>query len=330
VAWYCPRCGQTEQVAGFCGRDGAQLVAVGAQDLIGHTIAEYQITGRLGGGGFGQVYRAVHVRSGLAVALKLLDRPAADSQRAITEARAAAAIRHPNVVQVYDLGLTSDGRPYIVMECLAGTTLAERWRSAMPASDVVPIAIDILRGLAAAHALGIVHRDLKPANVFVAGGDAGASGSFGEAGASSSFARRERVVIVDFGLAKMLADPAQPTLSITGAKLGTPRYMSPEQIQGKPLDGRSDLYALGVMMYEALSGEPPFSAGSTFQLLAAHVEQKPPALASNLPRPLVAVIERALAKDPAGRFASADEMRRALSSRRRAGARRRWWWPFRS
>ena len=322
MAFYCPRCGVTEEVAGFCGRDGAQLVAVGAQDLVGHTIAEYQIAGRLGGGGFGQVYRAAHVRSGLAVALKLLDRPigSSDSKRVITEARAAAAIRHPNVVQVYDLGITTDGRPYIVMECLAGTTLAERWHGPQPVEDVVPIAIDILRGLAAAHALGIIHRDLKPANVFVAGGT--------DAGASASFARRERVVIVDFGLAKMLADPAQPTLSITGAKLGTPRYMSPEQIQGKPLDGRSDLYALGVMLYEAIAGEPPFEASSTFQLLAAHVDQKPPALATSLPRPLVAVIERALAKAPADRFASADAMRHALSSRRRA-ARRRWWWPFR-
>jgi len=224
-------------------------------------------------------------------------------------------------VQVYDLGLTSDGRPYIVMELLLGTSLAEQWRGVTPVEDVVPIAIDILRGLGAAHAAGIVHRDLKPSNVRAVGG--------ADAGASSSFARRERIVIVDFGLAKMLADPAQPTLSITGAKLGTPRYMSPEQIQGKPLDGRTDLYALGVMMYEALAGEPPFMAGSTFQLMSAHVDQKPPDLGKHLPGPLVDVIDRALEKDPRNRFATADEMRRALSGKRGA-TRRRWWWPFRS
>jgi serine/threonine-protein kinase len=297
------------------------LVAIGAQELLGHTIGEYTLTARLGRGAFGQVYRGVHVRSGLDVALKLLDQPVgdADHNRVINEARAAAAIRHPNVVQVYDLGLTSDRRPYVVMEFLAGSSLASRWRGVTPVEEVVPTVIEILRGLAAAHAAGIVHRDLKPANVFVTGGI--------DAGASASFARRERVVIVDFGLATMLADPAQPTLSITGAKLGTPRYMSPEQIRAKPLDGRSDLYSLGVMMYEALTGEPPFSAGSTFQLLAAHVEQKPPELSRALPRPLVAVIDRALAKDPAERFADADEMRRALSSKRRR-PRRRWWWPF--
>jgi len=252
------------------------------------------VLARLGSGAFGQVYRAIHPRSGHVVAIKLLDHPleAAESQRVITEARAAATIRHPNVVSVYDLGITADRRPFIVMEYLEGQTLADTWQGRVPSDDVVRIATDVLRGLAAAHRLGIVHRDLKPANVFVV--------------------QPHRVVIVDFGLAKLLADPRTPTVTIAGTSLGTPRYMSPEQIRGKEIDGRTDLYALGVMMYEAIAGEPPFSAASTFQLLEAHIEKPPPGLAADLPRNLADVIDRALAKSPADRFADADTMRRAL------------------
>ena len=303
MAWYCPRCSLTANVAGTCSRDGAALVPVGAQDLIGKTIDEYRIVARVGGGGFSHVYRAMHVRSELPVALKLLTQPIehADSQRAITEARSAAAIRHPNVVQVYDFGTTDERRPYIVMEYLDGTSLAQRWHGPVPADQVVPVAIDILRGLRAAHKLGIVHRDLKPANVFIA---------------------KERAVIVDFGLAKLITDPNRPNFTVTGETVGTPRYMSPEQIQGKPIDGRSDLYSLGVMLFEAIAGEPPFDAASTYQLFTAHVENPPPALPRGVPRRLVAVIDRALAKDPGERYADADEMRRALDGKRRP---RRWW-----
>jgi len=265
---------------------------VGASDLIGHTLGEYRLIARLGGGAFGQVFRGVHVRSGHAAAIKLLDQPL--GQRVITEARAAAAIRHHNVVAVYDLGMTTDRRPYIVMEYLEGAPLSPRWYAArVPAAELVPIATEILRGLAAAHRLGIVHRDLKPANVFATIG---------------------RIVIVDFGLAKMLADPNAPNLTVTGASLGTPRYMSPEQIENRGVDGRTDLYALGVMLHEALCGKPPFE-GSTYELFDAHLSREPPALPRDTPRELAAAILRALAKPPGDRFANADEMRRALRRR---------------
>ena len=302
---------------------------VGAQDLVGRTIGEYVVQARLGEGGYAQVYRATHERSGHAAALKVLD-PATDevdALRMVSEARAAAAVRHPNVVQVFGIGHTDDRRLYLVMEFLEGATLAQLWQGRVPVADVVPIAIEILRGLAAAHKAGIVHRDLKPSNVFVTGGgDASASSSFPDASASSSFARKQRVVLVDFGLAKRLGDPSAQ-LTATGTSVGTPRYMSPEQVRGLPLDGRSDLYSLGVMMYEALAGEPPFAAASTFQQLSAHVSATPRDLPRDLPKPLAAVIDRALAKDPGRRFADADEMRRALSRRSRS-SRRRWWWPF--
>jgi hypothetical protein len=190
------------------------------------------------------------------------------------------------------------------MEYLDGHTLGHLWGKRVPIADVLPIATAILRGLAAAHRLGIVHRDLKPDNVFVT--------------------PDHRVVIVDFGLAKLLADPKTPSLTVTGASLGTPRYMSPEQIRGQPVDGRSDLYALGVMIYEALAGGPPFDASSTFQLFDAHVNAPPPLgqLPRDVPRGVVAAIDRALAKAPADRFADADAMRRALAGR--ASPRRRW------
>ncbi|HUS33697.1 MAG TPA: serine/threonine-protein kinase [Kofleriaceae bacterium] len=306
MAWYCPRCGQTADAGGSCTRDGAALAEIGSHDLIGRAIGEYTVLARLGSGAFGQVYRAVHPRSGNVVAIKLLDQPieAAESQRVITEARAAASIRHPNVVQVYDLGITPkaegddftsapgrDRRPFIVMEYLEGQTLADAWVGRIPADEVVRVATDVLRGLAAAHRLGIVHRDLKPANVFVSG---------------------PRVVIVDFGLAKLLGDPRGPALTIKGTSLGTPRYMSPEQIRGQDIDGRTDLYALGVMMYEAIAGEPPFSAASTFQLLEQHIEKPPPELPKELPRHLTDAIDRALAKTAQERFPDADTMRRAL------------------
>ena len=268
------------------------LAQVGQTDLIGHTLGEYRLVARLGGGAFGQVFRGVHVRSGHAAAIKLLDQPL--GQRVVTEARAAAAIRHHNVVAVYDLGVTTDRRPYIVMEYLEGAPLSPRWYAGrVPAAELVPIASEILRGLAAAHRLGIVHRDLKPANVFATAG---------------------RIVIVDFGLAKMLADPNAPHLTATGASLGTPRYMSPEQIENRAVDGRTDLYALGIMLHEALSGKPPFD-GSTYELFDAHLSRPPPSLPRDVPREVVTAVTRALAKDPAERYANADDMRRALRRR---------------
>src|SRR5262249_19596764 len=147
-------------------------------------------------------------------------------------------------------------RPYIVMQYLEGASLARSWARRVPLAEVLPIANAILDGLGAAHAVGIVHRDLKPENVFVT--------------------VDQRVVIVAFGLANLLADPSSPRLPVTGASIGTPRSMSPEQIRGRPVDGRTDLYALGVMLYEALAGAPPFDASSAFQVLDAHVNAPPP------------------------------------------------------
>jgi serine/threonine-protein kinase len=314
VAFYCPRCGHCGE-AGACPRDGVTLAPVGSHDLLGHQVGDYVVLASLGGGSFGRVYRAIHARSGAVVAIKLMQQPvgdaANDAQRVIREARAAAMIRHANVVAVYDLGVTSDRRPYIVMQHLDGTTLRLRLAPRAAITELAPLAADILRGLAAAHDRGVVHRDLKPDNVFVVDQP------------------RTRAVIVDFGLAKLVADPRAPHLTITGESIGTPRYMAPEQIRGKPVDGRADLYAVGVMLYEALAGEPPFIGESTFQLFDMHVNQPAPSLAAARPDLSVAVcevIDRALAKNPADRFPDANAMRRALAAAVATKQRRRW--PF--
>ena len=308
MAWYCARCGQAANVAGACARDGEALSRVSSHDLLGRKLGEYTVLAALGGGSFGTVYRAVHERSGMVAAIKLLHRPIDDSesQRVLVEARAAAMLDHPNVVQVYDLAVTSDRRPYIVMQYLEGRPLAHVMEQRLPVAFAVALANDILAGIGAAHARGIIHRDLKPDNVFVAAG---------------------RAIVVDFGLAKLVADPRSPNLTVTGEAIGTPHFMAPEQIRGKAVDGRADLYAVGCVLFEMLAGRPLFEGSTTFALFDAHLHQAPRSIATlrpDVPAAVDAAIARALAKDPAARFADASAMQRALRSTEAAVGRKRW------
>lgn len=296
MGWYCPRCGHEAEVAGSCPRDFEPLSRVSSHDLLGRRLGEYTVLASLGGGSFGTVYRAVHARSGMLVAIKLLHQPIdhAESHRVLTEARAAAMMQHPNMVQVYDLGLTLDRRPYIVMQLLDGTSLARVMREPLPVALALSLAKDILTGLGVAHSRGVIHRDLKPDNIYVCAG---------------------RGVIVDFGLAKLIADPRAPSLTMTGDAIGTPTYMAPEQIQSAMTDGRADLYAVACVLFEMLSGRPPFQ-GSTFVLFEAHCKHPPPSIATlrpDVPPHVDAAITRALAKDPTARFADAAAMQRALA-----------------
>ncbi len=284
--------------------------------MIGRSLGDYKILESLGGGSYGTVYRAEHARSGNLVAIKLLHLTiaTAESQRVINEARAAAAIRHRNVVQVYDMALTTDQRPYIVMQLLDGLPLSRILEQRLSVARALALATDILRGLAAAHARGVIHRDLKPDNIYVASG---------------------RAVIVDFGLAKLVAvDPARPgraspwpgapNLTVTGEAIGTPHYMAPEQIRARPVDHRADLYAVGCVLYQMLVGRPPFDATAPFALFDAHINHPPPPIARpDVPPHVAAAIARALAKDPAERWPDADAMRRALAAP--AATRRRRW-----
>lgn len=281
--------------------------------LIGVTVGErYRVVGILGEGGMGTVYDAEHLGLGRPVAIKVLNPAQAKKRVAVKrfqqEARAAGAIGHPNICEVYDLGLLEDGSPFLVMEKLIGQTLADRItrEGGLPFDDIADVMIQVLSGLIAAHEKGIVHRDIKPENIFLA--------------------RRVGcppiAKILDFGVSKMM--PAYATgedsldLTRTGMVMGTPYYMSPEQARGqRDLDGRVDVYACGVMMYEAIAGKRPFLAPNYNALLLAIINTLPRPLSEARPATppdLESVVRRAMARHRDDRYVSAMQMMRDLQA----------------
>ncbi|HEU4732567.1 MAG TPA: protein kinase [Kofleriaceae bacterium] len=298
--YVCTQCGELAGRRGTCPRDGHELAAT-EDALLGAEVGRYRLIRLIGKGGMGRVYEAVQPALGSRVAIKVLAEDAADRpdlvDRFFTEARTVAMIRHEGIVNVLDLAWLPGGRPAIVMELVTGHTLGAlvRGRPA-PIGGAVQVMIEVLSALAAAHAIGIVHRDLKPDNILIT--------SIG------------RAKVLDFGIAKLAADRHGPLPHTrTGAVLGTPQYMSPEQIGGATLDARSDLYSAGVVLFEAVTGRRPFEGLSDFALMRAHVEVPPPpprALRPELPVELEHAILRALAKQRGERFASANEMANAL------------------
>jgi len=286
--------------------------------LAPHTrLGPYEILGLLGAGGMGEVYRAHDPRLGRDVAVKVLPEevpPAPGRLRRFDqEARAAGALNHPNVLSVFDIG-SHGGVPYIVTELLEGDTLHQMMaKGRLPIGRATEYALQIARGLAAAHTRGIVHRDLKPANIFVTTGG--------------------HVKILDFGLAK-LREPTSdeqsrdPTLSNgtePGVLLGTVRYMSPEQAQGCPADHRADIFAFGAVLYEMLSGRPAFAGATTAETLAAILGGDPPALAGDrldVPPAVDQVVRRCLEKRPEDRFDSAHSVSLALEAASRTSVTR--------
>jgi len=260
--------------------------------LIGRTVHQYLIEEQLGGGGMGVVYRAHDTELDRAVALKFLpphlSANEAAKERFLVEARAAAALDHPNVCAIHEVGEDEDGRLFIAMACYEGETLEQKLeRGPLPIEEAWDYARQIAAGLAAAHAHDIIHRDIKPGNVIVT---------------PEGLAK-----VLDFGLAKL----TDVTLTGTGTTLGTVAYMSPEQAQGNVVDQRTDLWSLGVVLYEMLTGERPFRGGQTAAVIHSivHEDPKPPSdLRPEIPAELEAIVGRLLAKNPEERSATAEDL----------------------
>jgi eukaryotic-like serine/threonine-protein kinase len=281
--------------------------------LVGSTLAgRYHIERRIGEGAMGAVYRATQTELARPVALKILRRDiawAGDTiQRFRREAQAMSALQHPNTVRVYDFGATPEGLLFLAMELLEGEPASSRLMHGEPLGtrDAAVIAQEVLRSLAEAHTKGIVHRDVKPDNVFLANVP-------GRAG--------PMVKVLDFGIAKAIEGERKIDQfeTLDGTVFGTPRYMSPEQAAGKPLDLRTDLYSVGVLLYELLAGQPPFVDADAVVVMAKHIREDIPPFAQTaphrvIPRSLEAAVRRALQKDPSKRYQSAEEFDRALEA----------------
>jgi len=253
----------------------------------GSAVGDFTIVSRLAAGGFGTVYRARDPRGG-EVAIKVLHAQLAASPMTVArferESRAAASLAHPGIVKVVADGRLADGRPWFAMELLHGRELDDHLREAGPCSPHA--CLEILRAvaeaLAAAHAHGIIHRDIKASNVFLA---------------------EDRVVLLDFGVAKLL-DLGDEQLTVTGTTVGTPASMAPEQTRGGPVDARTDVYALGAMLFHMLTGHKPFSGHDTNELrfLHQHARRPRPSSRAQVPAELDAIVSKAMAIDPDARY----------------------------
>ncbi len=295
----------------FCGRCGLALSADGAQvdPLLGLTLdGRYKIERRIGAGGMGTVYLGAHVRMGQKVAIKVLHERCAQSpqfiQRFENEARTYGRLNHPNLVSLHDFGHTSDGTLYMVLEyCQGGalsTALKERGR--FDAEEAVDVIVQVAQGLDAAHQCGVVHRDLKPANIMLVETRPG----------------RYHARLLDFGIAKQLDDEG-PGLTQAGMVFGTPEYMAPEQARGESVDARTDIYALGAILFELVTGRPPFTGANKMRVMHCNANEPPPAPSSlvpagSVPPALEAVILRCLAKRADERYQSCTGLIEALEA----------------
>jgi eukaryotic-like serine/threonine-protein kinase len=254
---------------------------------INATVGEYRIDGVIGSGGMATVYRATQTMIGKRVAIKVLHRTKSDTaiSRFVKEARAVNLIGHQNIVDVFGFGMTDGGRPYLVMELLEGETLAVRAdRKPLSIGEVAEVLIEVSHALEAAHEAGIVHRDLKPENIFIT--------------------KRKQIKLLDFGIAKLFGEGDLGTTgddTRPGIVIGTPRYISPEQVRGGALDGRVDIYAMGVVAFELVAHRHLFSANNPYDMLQKHAKLRPPkpsAFNEALPAEADALIGEMLAKEP--------------------------------
>ncbi|GIW51601.1 MAG: hypothetical protein KatS3mg081_0956 [Gemmatimonadales bacterium] len=300
----CTTCGaEWPDETRFCPNDGSTLRSTGASDLIGSIVAErYHILKKLGEGGMGAVYLGEHVKMGRKSAIKVMSQSMANDPDAIArfnrEAANAARINHPNVCAIYDFGETKDGLIYLAMEYIEGealTDLIDR-EGALPPRRAANILRQVGDALQAAHDLGIVHRDLKPDNIMITRGRDGS----------------DLVKVVDFGIAKAMGGEEGQKVTKTGLVVGTPEYMSPEQLAGDKLDGRSDLYSLALVFYRMLTGTLPFQADTAQEVMIKRLTDDPMPLnqalpGANFPPRLQEVMDRALQRMPQDRYATVAE-----------------------
>ena len=336
----CPKCGMVyTDTARFCARDGNMLVEVQskaattapapapgagtaartpttpkpglerASSLSGHVLdSRYQVQKKLGEGGMSYVYLAREVASGQDVAIKVLSPKLATDRSSVErlrrEAGLAMRLDHPNVCRILRLGESEDGLIYLVMPFLKGELLSDREVQGGPMDVATGVRLlrQVCAGLQHAHELQIVHRDLKPENIMLVPEDDG----------------RDKAVVMDFGLAKeRRADPAIQKLTATGIILGTPEFMSPEQIRGKQLDARSDIYALGIVAFEMFTGKLPFHGRNAQEMMIARLRGRPLKLRQlrpDLPEGLERTLGRALESNPEARYTTALEFADALST----------------
>ena len=287
------------------------LPAVGPSS--GDTIGQYKVIDFLGEGGMGTVFSVEHIALGRKYALKVLrnrvvEREPTAAQRFLREARTAARVHHPNIVDVFDFGHVPDGRPYFVMELLEGESLATRVeRGALPPAEVVAIARQLGEALAAAHDRGVIHADVTPSNVLVVGGE------------------DLHVKLVDFGLAELAGEGLRD--EHPEFVLGTPAYISPEQLRGLAPTDRSDQYGLGAVLFEMLTGHPPFEHDDLRKLCMMHIQAPIPPVESPhgpLPPKLVDIVTTCLQKTPQGRFPGIRALLAALDEIERLTDRRGW------
>ena len=314
----CPHCGtEYETAARFCPSDGTALRPKGADSLVGRVLADrYHILKRIGEGGMGRVYLGEHVKMNRQCAIKVMSpalvNDAESAARFGREASNAARIIHPNVAAVFDYG-ESDGVIYLVMEFVDGEPLARVLAREAPLGldRALDLTSQIADGLGAAHELGIVHRDLKPDNILVTRTRAG----------------REIAKVVDFGIAKAMQEGAGEGLTRTGQVIGTPEFMSPEQLLGDPVGARSDLYALGCILHLMLTASPPFDSPTREQMIKRRLTEDAPhvhEIDAALPDSVARIVARLLARSPKDRYGSAAEVKDALAGThaRRSGVAR--------
>ena len=306
----CPTCGQQwpdEQK--FCPNDGSALKTSGTSDLVGSVIAgNYHIEKKLGEGGMGAVYLGKHVKMGRKSAIKVMTQAMANDPDAIArfnrEATNAARINHPNVCAIYDFGETPDGLIYLAMEFIEGQSLSDvlEQEGALAPRRAAAIFQQCGDALQAAHDLGIVHRDIKPDNIMITKGKGGA----------------DVVKVVDFGIAKAASGEEGQKVTKTGLVVGTPEYMSPEQLAGDKLDGRSDNYSIALVLYRMLTGTLPFQADNAQEVMIKRLTDEPLPLSAAradiaFPEQLQAVMDKALQRMPGDRYAGAAELARDVS-----------------